>query len=394
MAVLDVGQHFKRLAQFRDAVGWSAVGDVGPEWEVDQCAIRATTVLRFRRVSSVPLEQLLAVTRPEFRCQATAVMAPLRCRVVELLSPGDALIEVGGMSKALNDMELQACRVLGFLLVSTDVSQQTVLRSTTWRDFPEEGQFAVVCVRSDADSAPRRTQNGGGYYICAESVGDGGCSTLLEHFVQIPLPSIPQWGIALLQGHLDAFGKHVAAVRNPAAGSMYVIASLRSCARGPPLLPLFEDGGDVPIGPSVHMGDHTWVEARRSDFDLPRYLQRMLIFAKADACRVFDRLDGRKIAPYQAAIHRAGWEAAQESFQRLFRTQRSAYRRLYGGKSAPKIYFGASPSFLSGSAEAPQVLDLVVRRNTFLEWAEHQVMQPRVAECSARPPLAPAAHGF
>jgi len=387
MAVLDIERYFKRLAQFREAVGWSAVAGVGPEWEVHQCAFRATTVLRFRRVGPVSLEQLLSVTRPEFRYEAAAGgMAPFRCRVLELLSPGDALIEVRGMSDALRDIEVQAYRQLGFLLVSTDLSRQSVLRSTTWRDFPEEGKFATVCVHSDAEPAPRRTrsrQSGGGYYICAESVGDGSC-TLLEHFVQIPWPSIPQWGIPLLQGHLDAFSRHAAALRNPdviaVAQSMYVIASLRSCTRGPPLLPLFEDAGGVAVGSSVHMGDHTWVEAKRTDFDLPRYMQRMLMFAKVDACCVFDRLDGRRIAPYQAAIAWSSWELAQESFNRLFRTQRSAYRRMYGGKSAPKIYFGASPSFLGATAEALQVVDRVVRRNTFVEWAGPQVMQPRAAE--------------
>lgn len=66
-----------------------------------QCSLRGTTVVRVRHESPVPLEHWLPVMRPEFRNHAARGDAvPLQLRLLELLAPGDALLELAGFSQA------------------------------------------------------------------------------------------------------------------------------------------------------------------------------------------------------------------------------------------------------------------------------------------------------
>jgi len=360
---------------------WSLVYDGCLEgWQFHQCSLRGTTVVRVRRERPLPLEHWLPVMRPEFRNSAArGDTGPFQFRLVELLAPGDALLELAALSEAMGDVEKQAYRMLGLLFVSTDLTQPSLVRSALWRDFPQAGQFSSVSVYCDRELVPPRTQGGFACYECATSVH--GSRTLVEQFVQIPWPTLPAWGPPLLKGTLDSFTREWTALTRPEsiamAESTYIIANLRSCTRGPPLLPVLAAGEDERV--VVQIGGCTWAAPRPGEFSFPRYMQNLLAFVDFHA-RCFDRLDGWRVVPYQAVIDCADWEKAQQAFHELFRVQRSAYRHMYGGKSAPKVHFGASPSFTDLCSEGPLPIDHVVQRKTFVEWAQAQRSEPRSAE--------------
>lgn len=374
MSGMDIGRHFERLAQFREISDWSAICDNGPGGQIHQSSQRAMTVVRATLMDEAPLEQLLAVSRPEFQCGGSApAQDPFNRRIAELLAPGDAVIEWSGMNEGLSSEEAQSYRILGFMSGGGDLTQPSSMRVAVWRDFPAVGEFSAVYTSVLSNT---------GYYTWSSSFGDGSVS-ITEHFMEIPWPTCPDWWIPMLQEFLEATSRRCALMTHPTvlalAGSVYVVACLRSCTHGPPLLPInwegSEDSSSSPPSVAdnsaiVQMDAYTWAQAKREGFNFPTYLQNLLRFAGCHNRCVFDRLDGRKVAPYQAVIRCSEWELVQESFHKLFRLQQSAYRRMYGGKSAPRVYFGTKPSFLDLSAEAPQVLDLILHRKTFVEWME------------------------
>eukprot|EP00931_Biecheleriopsis_adriatica_P017206 TRINITY_DN12410_c0_g3_i1.p2 TRINITY_DN12410_c0_g3~~TRINITY_DN12410_c0_g3_i1.p2 ORF type:complete len:144 (-),score=22.85 TRINITY_DN12410_c0_g3_i1:16-447(-) len=49
------------------------------------------------------------------------------------------------------------------------------------------------------------------------------------------------------------------------------------------------------------------------------------------------RIDGQELARYHAILPRSLWQEASEEFSALWAEQRAAYRRLYGGTSAPRL---------------------------------------------------------
>mmetsp|Transcript_106088 Transcript_106088/g.342496 ORF Transcript_106088/g.342496 Transcript_106088/m.342496 type:complete len:224 (+) Transcript_106088:526-1197(+) len=187
------------------------------------------------------------------------------------------------------------------------------------------------------------------------------------------------------------------------AKNYYVVLCLQSCPRGTPLLPchLTSDGAvhadsfiqDVS---SVNVGHYAWVPAQQQGFNFPEYLEQLLQVLGFSA-QVYDCLDGRRLVPYHATMLGRDWSRVEESFAKLFREQRSAYRLMHGGKGAPKESFArlfrdqrSACRLMHGGNGAPKVTqvtkprflniwtrqrepvedDVVEERNTFLNVQE------------------------
>merc|ERR1719223_135334 len=121
----------------------------------------------------------------------------------------------------------------------------------------------------------------------------------------------------------------------------YVVVSLRSCSRGPPLLPVA--GQDM-----SDLGKVVWVPEQPASFDLPSYLRAFLGLLGVH-CRVHDCIDGRQLKRFQAVMQRSDWDGAWAKMSGAWAQQRSAYRRLHGGTAAPRIYCTVEPQFVRGT---------------------------------------------
>jgi len=60
---------------------------------------------------------------------------------------------------------------------------------------------------------------------------------------------------------------------------------------------------------------------------------------------VLDSLDGRKLAPYQAAMRRDDWQKIQDQVADILVSQRQAYRRMFRGSGSPAILEAQEPRF-------------------------------------------------
>jgi len=119
--------------------------------------------------------------------------------------------------------------------------------------------------------------------------------------------------------------------------SSTVILEVRSCNRGTPMLPVAHVDGGV---------GWTMDDERTARFSLRGYLLTMLKFFRSDLdIEVSGMLDGMLLLPYQAVVRSCDVQIVYHALCKPFMEQRSAYRRVLGGRNAPDIFFGVSPKY-------------------------------------------------
>mmetsp|Transcript_106893 Transcript_106893/g.300964 ORF Transcript_106893/g.300964 Transcript_106893/m.300964 type:complete len:390 (-) Transcript_106893:30-1199(-) len=371
MANVDVEGGFERLAQLWGLKQWK----VEQEGEVvvsqtSQCEKSCVARIDFTH-ADLPYECKALVSRPEFMCEHTELFVTLNMEMIRMLSPGDAIVSM--------KYDAQLDRAVKMLV--GQYSQE--LRFTLRRDFPNEGMTVALL-------AP---PNPGGYmmfphftflsyYIVVRPLDETSQATKVTHFLELPWPSFPSWATAFL--HQIAMSEIVWARRFNCtetfelAKNYYVVLCLQSCPRGTPLLPchLTSDGavhadGFIQDVNSVNVGHYAWVPAQQQGFNFPEYLEQLLQVLGFSA-QVYDCLDGRRLVPYHATMLGRDWSRVEESFAKLFREQRSAYRLMHGGKGAPKVTQVTKPRFLNiwTRQREPVEDDVVEERNTFLNVQE------------------------
>lgn len=119
--------------------------------------------------------------------------------------------------------------------------------------------------------------------------------------------------------------------------SMYMVLNLKSCPRGPPLLP---DGGYSRTSedtPRIQSGGMDWIQPDGEGFQLTQYLITFLNLIHCPHVDIFDELEGKRIVPYQTILRRSHWESVQHVFLGVFKAQQSAYRKLAGIANAPRL---------------------------------------------------------
>jgi len=395
MSNVDVSRFFDRVLQFQSIEDWCPVYDGGAFGRIDHASYRSAIVVRLQRVDRLTIEQRVAVARPEFWCSGFLPEDgnPFERRLLEHYSPGDAIAEWctrDDMKASVMFGEMEALRTIGMLCGNTDLSRRPVMRMTVWRDFPKAGSFVMALIPVLGENEASRSQGTMAYYMSGKSIDDGR-AVLTDHLMEVPWPTFPDWWTPGLKRYLELMHRHHEQLAEPEvidrAEAIFVIACLRNCARGPPLVPFRKgDVGGQPVASSgegafVEIGGYLWVAAPREGFSLAAYLQCLLRFLGLDPSCAFDRLDGHRLAPYQVVMRSSQWEMVQDEFGKLFRCQQAAYRHLRGGKVAPKLRFGAKPACIGLCLEAPTIAPRFTERNTFLEWAEVSVEgPPRSAE--------------
>mmetsp|Transcript_8236 Transcript_8236/g.18517 ORF Transcript_8236/g.18517 Transcript_8236/m.18517 type:complete len:374 (+) Transcript_8236:24-1145(+) len=206
------------------------------------------------------------------------------------------------------------------------------------------------------------------------SAVDGGERTLVTEIIR--LYCVPEPAIKLHVGTLNLPALLLAQQppRDPgftSVPSQYMVVCIRRCGRGPPLLPLTAEL-------------NTWECAERSGFSLPRYLVRFAGVMGLDL-QAWDALDGRQLAPFQAAVRVDQWATSWPQLETGFRAQCRAYRSVNRISAAPTLVEGVEPRFVK--APAPAASEHLLRglevRHTFID---AQRPSPPARRCSSLPP--------
>lgn len=158
---------------------------------------------------------------------------------------------------------------------------------------------------------------------------------------------------------------------------LYLVLSMRSFNRGPPLVPQPKDNQDlcVTISAGEDLGLTKWVRfyGTSARFRMVEYM-RSFLAALGHDIPVYGTLEGRSVVPYQCVVVRSQWMLVRASFAKAFVLQKAAYRRANGGTTAPAMVEDVHPHLVAEeeSPESPMATDGVpetklIVRNTFLE---------------------------
>ena len=198
------------------------------------------------------------------------------------------------------------------------------------------------------------------------------------------VPNIAQWAFEHFTSLLECF-RHTATsflnrpyfteIRKLDA-NFYVILTMQSWRRGRPLVPAVKEEATrevTTIDVGRKGGLATWVRFHpqiigSTSFYLSEYLMLFLQRIGVDVA-VYQTLDGQELLPYQCAIPREVWHRIQPEFSRAYILQKTAYRRTYGGSSAPGIHDSTEPKFRTQPRHLPaQCRPEILPTSTF--WLE------------------------
>ncbi|CAJ1434403.1 unnamed protein product [Effrenium voratum] len=253
-----------------------------------------------------------------------------RQRLLRRLGPGDALLQLEA------DPEDLWFKVLAANLPdSSKLLEPHPGRWASRGSFPEEGMRTVILASSASVHL--------GYAVTVAACG----RKKLQVTRLVVAPVDP------LQFRLKRLAR--AAVSRSAAAWLtwlfaaceddYVVLGLRNCDSGPPPLPSCEAAISRPFDLEG------WSCAEES---LGEYL-RTFFAVLGLGVEVFDHLDGRCLAPDQAVLRRAQWDAAAGHFLPMFRNASMAYRRM--GCSSCLELIEAPPVFKEAAVEVLAALD-------------------------------------
>jgi len=132
------------------------------------------------------------------------------------------------------------------------------------------------------------------------------------------------------------------------ASDVYTVLSLKSCARGYPLLPgasstSFAERRGFAVTASVILGEECWEQIAPQGLNFQKWLQLFLFAIGICKFDVFDTLYGRKMMAWQAVVTRSSWQAIRVRFLSRWKIGRAAYRCLNQTRTAPTITEDAEP---------------------------------------------------
>merc|ERR1719329_950065 len=280
--------------------------------------------------------------------------AMIECGVEQLFAPGDAIVWYRPVFGAKsNTLGISCAAVVGVAQAVMDAAPADALclRWTVRRDFPSKDMHAMVAAPFCTQTGTLQEESG---VQRALAIGFRRHSDHPERTAATEirlLRRVPNWSMEHMAGfylqrntccehyRLSPVYEEVRSGR-----IAYVVVCIRKLTRGPPLLPREvafggessgSDGGAVPAS--------GW-EPVRDGSTCAWYLQTLLscIGVPVD---VHETLDGQQLVYYQAAFRRNDWDIARAALDSgLWRSLCAAYRKMHGGKHAPKLSL-CSPKF-------------------------------------------------
>mmetsp|Transcript_43948 Transcript_43948/g.94121 ORF Transcript_43948/g.94121 Transcript_43948/m.94121 type:complete len:406 (-) Transcript_43948:447-1664(-) len=304
------------------------------------------------------------------------ISAVLNTELVELISPGDAMIRLNFSSK---EVSMQVSALIGSL--------REKCRWSLRKDFPRQGVSSMVLAPPDTGGM----QPFGNLTLLCHFLtivkNPNRPGFVISHYLQLPWAKFPSWATAsLLQvAQIETFRHSAGDAIFEDIRNHYVVLSLKSRAGGHPLLPLPLDARAK--GRKVNAGGYSWISSGedRDNFNFSNYLSAFFE-AMGHRVPVWESMGGRFLVPYQVVVAGSDWRRLSEQFQGLCRSHRTAYRRMYSQASAPKIKESNKPHYTDlWTTEVPNyVHEVIVERNTFLTMSKAR--RPSKAQRSAEYP--------
>ena len=233
-------------------------------------------------------------------------------------------------------------------------------------------------------------ETGDSIYLATEAIwlarrlADSSCRYRLVVVFQTPEDTFPTWASSFFPAYTSMFHKAAERVLNGPGfqdmraidAKMYMVLSMRSFNKGPPLIPQSGSSDDITtVSVGEHLGLASWTRfAPGEKFNLGNYL-RCFMQHLGHKMKTYQVMDGRKLVPYQCVVVRHEWEELRKSFFEAFRVQKAAYRHANGGTSTPSLLEDARPHSARKPADLcvqPEVIKTIVRK-TFLELEEEEI---------------------
>lgn len=310
-------------------------------------------LLLFRRNVAVSIEHLEAVTRPE----AVGLMSEMgkiysEAKVLRNFAPGDAILT----------LRLQGViHKLMFALLSWNTkgadSGVLIFRSVRRCDFPEPGRCTTVNLQMDENLSATDA-----CWIDMMAPGDEPGTAVIRKIVKVPrkyewfLPVIAKV-VSKNRNDLNNNDHQMAWITDAKRESFtqaagFMVLRMRKCCRGPPLLPISaHEAALLPDDAYMFFAGEYWTPAAtKGDFQLCEYLHYVLTHFGRRSDQIYDSLDGRYVAFFQAVVRRDAWPHMQAILNAFMPRQQAAYRHWYGGSGAPTLQTDAAPLWLGGGA--------------------------------------------
>ena len=147
------------------------------------------------------------------------------------------------------------------------------------------------------------------------------------------LSDLLHYSRAVVESYLNRPG--IAHLRLADAG-FYMVLALRRFNRGPPMLPERHARESCTSISSENPAFRHWSMFPANKLRLADYLNALLKRLGHDLA-TYSALDGSQLVPYQCAVPRGAWEEVRGCLLEALRYQKKAYRRAYGGTTAPTL---------------------------------------------------------
>jgi len=258
---------------------------------------------------------------------------------MDVNAPGDALIERTNAMWVIRLASVLFGDIIGpsFQERFYFNKMPVVSRHYIYKDFPQPGSVSYYETDSLWIARPLPIRN----RYCVVAV------------FRTPKATWAPWASAFIRAFATMFQKAVERVFNTRRyqqmraidAKMYMILSMRSFHRGPPMIPQSDsDCSDcVTISAGLKLGLMSWTQFNAGkQFCLSEYLQCFMGHL-GHKIKTYNVMDGRALVSYQCVVVRQEWDELKRSFFDAFRVQKAAYRHAYGGVSAPSVVQDASP---------------------------------------------------
>jgi hypothetical protein len=120
----------------------------------------------------------------------------------------------------------------------------------------------------------------------------------------------------------------------------FVVIEMRRKDKGPPLLPVADDGWE-PF-------------SSNEPYTLSQYLCELLqrITGTSWDEEVYQQAGSQRLHCWQAAVSAESWKLIFDALVKPYELQRVAYRKFYHCRNAPELYFGTEPRFVEDSSSS------------------------------------------
>lgn len=345
-----------------DLDGWVHSTSVGRVSAEIKAISKATVVIRFTYPVNVPMHQLVAVLRPEAASLWSFGLPHVQeARITNHFAPGDAIVTIRNNCRVSGRVSSLIQRFRGWKL-SKEAWNTFRMREIVRCNYPNVADTFIVSLPLDPDK-DNSTAVWCGKVALKLSEVEIGSQTLFHEFVLAPCRF--RWLLPFAVEQMCKY-RNVEACRWEGVPTefftkavdvgCFIVLRMRKCCRGPPLSPIAcQDARDLPAV-FVELDGTYWLpEKDPRSFSLCSYLKHMLTYCGQDSGLIFDRLDGRRLIYFEAAVQGSLWPSLHAVIQPVMKMQQQAYRRFNGGSAAPHLHVENSPRFQD---DAPDLDDL------------------------------------